>query len=255
VSFQMITLQEICHYLDTLLEKSAYTDYCVNGLQVEGQKEVRWIATAVSASLATIQAAVTAGADLLIVHHGIFWNGDNPVIQGVKREKLQLLLENNLSLAAYHLPLDAHRLYGNNWVAATELGWTDLEPFGMFNGKPIGVRGRVPTQTREQFQKGLEVYYRHIAHAALGGKETVSTAALISGGAYKSLPEAADLGIDCFVTGSFDEPVWHQAFEEGINFFAMGHSNTEEVGPRALAQHLHDQFNVPAAFIPIENPF
>jgi len=251
----MITLQELCLYLEALLQTQSFSDYCVNGMQVEGRSEVKKIACAVSASLSTIEAAAEAGVDVLIVHHGMFWNRDSYVVQGTKRKKLQLLLENGISLLAYHLPLDAHQEYGNNWTAARQLGWENLEPFGLCEGKLIGVKGTLPKQQRQQFQESLESYYGHPAHAAPGGSEWISSAALISGGAYKSITEAAATGVDCFVTGNFDEPAWHQAYEEQINFFALGHSNTEEVGPRALAQHLEEQFKIPTAFLQIENPF
>jgi dinuclear metal center YbgI/SA1388 family protein len=251
----MITLQELCLYLEGLYQASTFTDYCTNGMQVEGKGSVKKIATAVSASLSTIEAAVEAGVDALIVHHGLFWSRDSYVIKGVKRQKIQLLLDNNISLLAYHLPMDAHQQLGNNWMAARQLGWQDLQPFGLFEGKLIGVKGTFAEKTREEFLEGLEDYYCHPAHTALGGKDKVRSAALISGGAHKSIIEAASAGVDCFVTGSFDEPVWYQAYEESINFFALGHSNTEEVGPRALAQHLEEEFDLPTAFLQIENPF
>lgn len=251
----MITLQELCLYLEALLQASTFSDYCVNGLQVEGKGAIVKVATAVSASLSTIEMAVEANVDVLIVHHGLFWNRDSPVIKGTKKKKIKLLLENNISLLAYHLPLDAHQLYGNNWVAARHLGWQDLQPFGIYDGKPIGVKGTFPEQKVHEFIKGLENYYGHTANRALGGKETVSSAALISGGAHKNVIEAACEGLDCFITGSFDEPIWHQAFEENINFFALGHSNTEEVGPKALAQHLAEKFDITASFLHLDNPF
>lgn len=251
----MITLQELCAYLDTLLELSLFSDGCPNGLQVEGKPKIKKICTAVTASLAAIEAAVEAGADALIVHHGLFWNRDSYPITGVKRKKLQQLLENGLSLLAYHLPLDAHREYGNNWRAAKELQWENLEPFGRYGNVSIGVKGTFKPQSREAFSASLQRYYGHAAHLALGGKAEVCSAALISGGAYKSIPEAASEGVDCFITGNFDEPAWHMAFEEKINFFALGHSNTEKIGPRTLGEHLYQHFNVPCEFLDLENPF
>lgn len=251
----MITLQELCSYLDQLLQPGLYPDHCPNGLQVEGKKEIARMATAVTASLATIEAAIDMNADALIVHHGLFWNRDSYVISGTKRKKLELLLNKGVSLIAYHLPLDANKEVGNNWRAAKELGWRELEPFGIYNGTAIGVKGVFDVQSRDEFAKGLEVYYGHQAHAAPGGRQLVKSAALISGGAHKSLVEAAESGVDCFVTGSFDEPAWHQAYEEGVNFFALGHSNTERVGPRSLALQLEERFGLPVAFVDVENPF
>lgn len=251
----MITLQEFCAYLDDLLQCKKYIDNCENGMQVEGKTQIKKLAIAVSASLAAIDKAVEWKADALLVHHGIFWNRDSYVIKGVKREKIRKLIDSGISLLAYHLPLDAHLLYGNNWKAAEEMGWSDLEPFGIFNGLPIGVKGKLPLQSRNDFKKMLESYYRHPAHCALGGSEDITTAALISGGAHRSILEAINAGVDCFVTGSFDEPIWHYAFEEGINFFALGHSATEEIGPKALGSHLEEKFKLETCFIDVPNPF
>jgi dinuclear metal center YbgI/SA1388 family protein len=251
----MITLQSLAAYLDDLLQPSLFADGCPNGIQVEGKFQIKKLATAVSASLATIEAAVAAGADALIVHHGLFWHRDSYVVSGSKRQKLALLLEKGLSLLAFHLPLDAHRLYGNNWKAAMELGWQELAPFGFFGGQPIGVRGTFEPCRREAFAEQLARYYAHTAHVAFGGSEIIKSAALISGGAYKSIVDAAACGVDCFITGNYDEPAWHMAFEERINFLAFGHSNTEKIGPRSLGAHLSAHFNLPCPFIDIDNPF
>lgn len=251
----MIKLNLLCDYLDKLFQKELFKDYCPNGLQVEGREEVRSVATAVTASLQVIKKAVEAKADMLIVHHGLFWQGDALSLVGTKKEKLKLLLGEEISLVAYHLPMDAHKELGNNWRAAQEMGWSDLEPFGNYNGQPIGVKGRFALQSVAAFQNSLENYYKHKAHTALGGKKEVGSAALISGGAYKSITDASKEGVDCFITGNFDEPAWHQAHEEKIHFFAMGHSATEEIGPKALALHLFDKLGLKTQFIEEGNPF
>lgn len=251
----MITLQEICGHLDELLSVTTITDNCPNGLQVEGRSEIGTIATAVTASLHVIEAAVEKGVDLLLVHHGLFWNKDSYVIRGIKRRKLELLLTHQMSLLAYHLPLDAHPDFGNNWRAAMEMGWTDLQPFCTMSGVAIGVHGKVPNLKRNVFRESLESYYGHPAHVALGGPDLIASAALISGGAHRALAEGIALGVDAFVTGSFDEPIWHQAFEEQINFFALGHAATEKIGPRAIGQYLSARYNLPCTFIDEPNPF
>lgn len=246
----MISLQELSRYLEDLLSCSLFTDYCINGLQVEGKQKINKIATAVSASYATIEQAVNLNIDALIVHHGIFWNRDSYAIAGVKKEKLALLLENKISLLAYHLPLDAHKTFGNNWKAANDLGWQNLEPFCS-----IGVKGQFNEVAIEEFRVQIQNYYQHPAHVALGGNKTVKSAALISGGAYKNVVDAAYEGVDCYITGNFDEPAWHHAFEEKINFFALGHSATERVAPQALGMHLQQHFLLDYQFIDIINPF
>ncbi len=251
----MITLQELCKDLNNLLKPYLFSDSCPNGLQIEGKKQIKTIVTAVSSNLATIEAAIEAKADALIVHHGMFWNQDSYVITGVKRQKLTLLMNSGISLLAYHLPLDAHQVHGNNWRAAIELGWENLEPFGMYKGVAIGVKGTFSPLSRESFMQQLENYYGHTAYLAPGGNTLVKSAALISGGAYRSLGEAVEAGVDCFITGNFDEPAWHQALEEKINFLALGHSHTEKIGPKSIAKYIEEKFQVHTSFLDIENPF
>lgn len=247
----MNTLQELSQILDTLLYSTTGGDYCPNGLQVEGKKEIRKVAFAVSASLATIRAAVEEGVDALIVHHGIFWDAERrSTITGIKKDKVALLLASGISLFAYHLPLDAQREFGNNWKAARDLGWSCLEPFG-----DVGVRGEFASVEVAQFQEKLEGYYSHPAAVALGGKKRISSAALISGGAYRSLELAARAGVDAFITGNYDEPAWDIAHEWGIHFFALGHYATERIGVKALQQHFEENLKISAIFLDFPNPF
>ncbi len=251
----MITLAELLAYLQETLQVSLFDDYCVNGLQVEGKVEVAKIATAVSASLETIEEAAARQADVLLVHHGLFWKGDSPVISGTKKKKLELLLSHNISLLGFHLPLDAHREWGNNWGAAFELGWKQLEPFGIFGKQTIGVKGRVEAVEREQFISALEGYYLHKAHAVAAGPQVIRSVGLISGGAHKSIQEAISQKLDAYITGSFDEPIWNIANEEKINFFALGHANTEKIGPRRLGEHLAAIYPIQHTNIDLHNPF
>lgn len=250
-----MALQDLLDYLTNLLKPEEFNDYCPNGLQVEGKSEINLVGTAVSASLESIEEAVNKGCDALVVHHGMFWKGDPYPIVGVKKKKLELLLDHQCSLIAYHLPLDAHVKVGNNWRAAIEMGWKNLEPFGFLNGMAIGVKGEIEPESIENFKEKIEKYYSHVAHTALGGKKNVSSAALISGGAYRSIEEAASAGVDCFITGNFDEPAWHMAKELGVNFFALGHAATERIGPRALAEAIHESLSLKTCYLSDENPF
>jgi dinuclear metal center YbgI/SA1388 family protein len=251
----MKTLKEFCKYLDELLPSQKIIDYCPNGLQIEGKEIITQAATAVSASLATIKEAVKQKVDLLIVHHGLFWQKDTYVIEGSKRKKIALLLENNISLIAYHLPLDMHKEIGNNWRAAKEMGWSNLQPFCLINGYPIGVKGEISPCSQNKFKKQLEKYYQHEAHSVCSGPDTIKTVGLVSGGAHRNIMDASLEGLDAFITGSFDEPTWHQADEERINFFALGHSATERIGPIALAEYINKTLLIPCSFIDIPNPF
>lgn len=251
----MLTLIDLENQLNDYLQVQFFKDYGPNGLQIEGKKEVRRIATAVTCSLNIIEEAIQKEVDALVVHHGIFWNRDAYPIVGVKKTKISRLLSHGISLLAYHLPLDAHRQIGNNWKAAVDLGWTDLNPFYQIDGQWIGVKGYFPKQSRLEFQNSLEAYYGHAATTALGGKEKISNCALISGGAYRQIEEASLSKMDAFITGNFDEPAWHQAYEGKINFYALGHAATEKVGPRALADYLRQTLNLDAFFIDELNPF
>jgi dinuclear metal center YbgI/SA1388 family protein len=251
----MLTLQDLSQYLQQLLSPADFADHCPNGVQVEGKEGIRKMAFAVSASLATIEEAVKRGADVLLVHHGIFWNKDPHLVIGTKKEKLSRLLKNEISLLAYHLPLDGHPKLGNNWKAAFDLGLEDLNPFLLTGKTAIGVKGKMDPISTEAFQKKLEAYYGHPAHAALGGKKEIRSAAIISGGGHRYIDQAADENVDCFITGSFDEPIWDIAHERKINFFALGHYSTERVGVLALMAHLHKQFRIPCEFIDLFNPF
>lgn len=251
----MVNLAELQDYLIDFLQVDSFKDYCPNGLQIEGQHEIEHIAMAVSASLETIQEAAALNVEALIVHHGMFWQGDDYTIKGVKKQKIEILLENQISLLGYHLPLDAHPEIGNNWKAAECLQWRNLEPFGEFGGAAIGVKGSFPEMEIEEFRGLIENYYQQKAHVALGGSSKVSTAALVSGGAYKLISQAAKEDVDCFITGNFDEPAWHMAHEGGVNFFAVGHSASERTGPKALGKHLEEKFGVKYTFIDSYNPF
>jgi dinuclear metal center YbgI/SA1388 family protein len=248
-------LKKISHYLQDLLQIDRFQDMAINGLQVEGKGKIKSIATAVTASLAVIKQAAKLKVDALFVHHGLFLKGKEQVIKGKFKEKLKLLLDNDISLFGYHLPLDAHEKIGNNWAAAHELGFKNIEPFGFFQGMPIGVKGSFKPCLRSDFQKKLERLYGQPAHAALGGKEKVSSCAIVSGGAHKLIHDAVAEGVDCYVTGSFDEPIWHIAFEEKINFFALGHAATEKIGIKLLGEKLRKEFGVTTTFIDEPNPF
>jgi dinuclear metal center YbgI/SA1388 family protein len=232
-----------------------FSDTSLNGLQVEGKKRVNKVATAVSANLQTIERAVLQQVDLLIVHHGLFWKNQEMIFQGSLKSKMRLLLDNEITLLAYHLPMDAHPQTGNNWKVAKDLQWERQEPFGEYGGSYIGVKGYFPKIAVGEFVKKLESYYEHAAFTALGGKKEITCAALVSGGAYKMVADAARQGVDCFITGNFDEPAWSIAHEEGIHFLALGHSSTEKVGPKALANYIMSTYGISCEFIDIFNPF
>lgn len=248
-------LKTFSHYIDSLLQPHLFQDVCINGIQVQGKKTIRHLATCVTASLNSIRKAVEIGADCLLVHHGLFLKGKDVVISSSLKNMLSLLLAYDITLIAYHLPLDAHKELGNNWGAAKLLGWTELEPFGRYHGMHIGVKGVVPATPRQAFQKELEQFYGQKAQSVLSGPKVIRSAALISGGAHKSITEAVEHEVDCYVTGTTDEPVWHIAHQDKINFFALGHYATEMVGVQLLGNHLAEEFTLQHTFIRELNPF
>lgn len=254
----MILRKELQAYLDSFLLVDSIADYCPNGLQIEGKEMIQHICFAVTADKSTIEAAIAQKADALIVHHGLLWQKEKEILIGTKKEKFKLILENDLSLFGYHLPLDKHEEVGNNWKAAKDLNMKNLVPFGKYgDNKPIyiGVRGHIDPMSRRDFTSHIETYYKHTATAVLGGPEIIKTVGIVSGGAYKCVLEAAQDQLDAFITGNFDEPAWYTSLEEKVNFFALGHHHTERVGPMALCDHIRKTLNVRCSFINTENPF
>jgi len=242
-------LRELVGWLDAFLEVDAYDDPSLNGLQVEGAEEVAKVAVAVDSSLTTFQQAAEVGADLLIVHHGLFWGQPIPVT-GVHARRVKYLLEHGISLYASHIPLDAHREVGNNWGLARILGMADLEPFGKWGGKSIGVKGRFPNgvtlrELADQLEK--ELGESVLVHA--GGSLEIETLGIITGGAARDVVSAAEAGLDAFLTGEPKHEVFYDAFERNINALYAGHYMTETVGVSLLADKLEQEFGLATEFI------
>jgi dinuclear metal center YbgI/SA1388 family protein len=252
----MVLLTEIVDELDRLLEIDAFSDYGPNGLQVQGAEEVTRVATGVSASLELFERAIAAGAELIVTHHGLFWSGDDPRVVGARRDRLRALLTADVSLAAYHLPLDAHPVLGNNALIAAGLGLVDPQPFGMHRGRAIGVRVSAPGEgiTANELVARTAALTRREPLAFLGGPEAVRSVGIVSGGAARSVEEAIAAGLDAFVTGEPAEWAAALAREARIHFVAAGHHATETFGPRALGEHLRERFGVRATDIAVVNP-
>lgn len=250
----MISRTELTQLLDALFLERPWNDYGPNGLQVEGAGHIERIALGVTASIATIEAAIAMEAQALIVHHGIFWKADEMRLVGPLAKRVALLLRHKISLYAYHLPMDAHRDLGNNWPAARDLGWSDLQPFGLASGQMVGVQGRVAPILMRNLIAQLEAYYEHEAFHCPGGPKEIERIALVSGSGYRSIDEAARAGVQCLVTGNIDEPAWHGAQEYGIHVLALGHSATERVGPKKLTEYLAKTINAQCQFLDIANP-
>lgn len=252
----MAARDEIIAFCDELLASDEFEDYGPNGLQVPGPHEVTALASGVTANRELLTRARDAGAELVLVHHGLFF-GDAPRGLGEQlAERLRVALCGGLSVAAYHLPLDAHPEVGNNALLARELGLQPSERrFAAFKGKPIGLVG----ESRE----GLDVaeLASRVA-AALGreplvfaaGPERIASVGIVTGGGSRAVLEAAGLGLDAFVTGEPSEHVMGDAEEAGIHFLAAGHYATETLGIRRLGELLAERFGVAHQFIDVPNP-
>jgi dinuclear metal center YbgI/SA1388 family protein len=242
-------------YLAQYLRADDFDDVSLNGLQVEGVSEVDKVAFAVSACSESFQKASEGDAQALVVHHGLFWKGQGPErVVGPLRERLKILLEDDLNLFAYHLPLDAHDEVGNNSAAMRALGFSNLAPFGSYHGMTIGWMGELSEpMPRDAFVQQLEAYFGHDALLVPAGSDTVRTAGFISGGAAKEALQAAELDLDIYVTGESSEPVTYLCRESNLNFAALGHYATERTGVRSLADHLAEQWGLEVFFIELEN--
>lgn len=242
-------LKDLVIWLDDYLQLHEYKDLSLNGLQVEGAEDVRKIAIAVDSSLSTFEEAVKLGADMLIVHHGLFW-GKPLAIRGTHAKRVRYLLEKNISLYAAHLPLDAHQEVGNNWGLARILEMAELEPFGKRDGKCLGVKGVFPNSIGlPELANLIEKYLGESVLVHAGGPTQVNSLGIISGGAAWDVVTAAKAGLDAFLTGEPIHAVFHEAFERGINAMYAGHYMTETVGVKLLAEKITEQFGIAHEFI------
>jgi len=243
--------EELRGYLDRYLEAERYRDYCPNGLQVEGRAEIRRIVCGVSASQALLDEAVRREADAVIVHHGWFWRGEDGRVTGVRKSRLATVLAHDISLFAYHLPLDAHPEVGNNAQLARRLGWR-VE--GRFGEQDIGFFGSsAQAANAAEIAEALE---KALGRAVLlvGGERPVTRLAWCSGAAQGWFEQAIALGADCYISGEISEQTVHLARESGVPFIAAGHHATERFGVVALGEHLRDQFGLDCPFVDIDNP-
>lgn len=246
---------ELCkleNYTDLLLEAARFRDYCPNGVQVEGRAGVFKLVSGVTASLDLLKAAMAAGADAILVHHGYFWKNEDARIAGVKRARLELLLRHNVSLLAYHLPLDAHPELGNNAQLGQKLGF---ETEGRFGEQDTACHG-VLAESMPLSALGEQVSAVLGRRPLLIGDQNggLRRIAWCSGAAQGYFEEAIRLGVDAFLTGEISEQCVHLARETGVAFIAAGHHATERYGVQALGAHLAEKFGIGHQFIDIDNP-
>lgn len=248
----MVIINELTAYLQQFLQVDKFKDYCPNGLQVEGKKEIQKIVTGVTASMALLEAAHAAQADLIMVHHGYFWRGEDAPIVGSKRKRIGFLLENNINLMAYHLPLDAHAELGNNVQLGKLLGITPIGYAGELNIVAYGHLEQ-PLPLTEFVQK-IENTLQRKPTVVGPLQKMVQKVAWCTGAAQGYIDTAIDLGVDVYISGEISEQTYHEAIESGVSYISAGHHATERYGIQALGEHLAHKFNLSHQFIDIQNP-
>ena len=251
----MMHRDELLDALDALLQPEQFRDYGPNGLQVEGSAQVRRIVSGVTASKALIEAAIDAGADTLLVHHGLFWRGQNGCVTGWMKQRLALLLAHDMNLLAYHLPLDAHPELGNNAQLAGKLGLVGQAGFGEQNLGWLGERANGPAfDSAQALADHVSSILNRPVTLVNKAQKAIKKIAWCSGGAQSYFEAAIAAGADAFITGELSEPQTHLARECGVAYLACGHHATERYGAPAVAAHIAAQFGLEHEFIDIDNP-
>ncbi|GLK89198.1 Nif3-like dinuclear metal center hexameric protein [Pseudomonas turukhanskensis] len=249
-----IALTTLLEEAERFLGAARIADYCPNGLQVEGRPQVRRIVSGVTASQALLDAAVEADADVVLVHHGYFWKGENPCVVGMKQRRLKTLLNNDISLLAYHLPLDVHPQVGNNVQLAAQLDITVEGPLDPENMKVVGLIGSLdePMTARDFARRVQEVLGRE--PLLIEGSQMIRRVGWCTGGGQGYIDQAIAAGVDLYLTGEASEQTVHSARENDVSFIAAGHHATERYGVQALGDYLAKRFALEHLFIDCPNP-
>ncbi|MBI9101135.1 MAG: Nif3-like dinuclear metal center hexameric protein [Spirochaetales bacterium] len=249
-----MTLTELDLYFRDYLELADYeqSDVSLNGIQIgEGSREVKKVAFAVDACMETFIRAVREGADMLFVHHGLYWG--TPIrITGDFYKRIKYLLDNNLALYAAHLPLDSHPEVGNNARIAMQMGLQSIEPFGAYHGKMIGCKGVLPGTMDLDGVLGLLGLDRDGCHAVLPfGKREIRTIGIISGGGTRDVAQAMEQNLDLYLTGEVSHQIYHSCMEGGIHYIAAGHYFSETFGVRAMAEKMTQTMGLETVFVDV----
>lgn len=249
-----IELSALVKRADHYLNAAKIADYCPNGLQVEGRGHVRKIISGVTASQELIDAAVAAEGDLILVHHGYFWKGENPCVVGMKQRRLKTLLRHDISLLAYHLPLDVHPQVGNNVQLAERLGIIVEGPLEPENPRNVALVGSLPEALDPvEFAARVEMVLGR-QPLLVDGQKPIRRVGWCTGGGQGYIDQAIAAGVDLYLTGEASEQTFHSARENGISFIAAGHHATERYGVQALGDYLVREFNIEHVFIDCPNP-
>ena len=247
-----MNIKEILDYTGQILEPERFRDYCPNGLQVEGRQQIERIVSGVTANMALLEAARVADADMVLVHHGFFWRNEDPRIIGIKQKRIRFLLDHEINLVAYHLPLDAHPELGNNAQLGQLMG-IDIE--GRAGEQSLLVHGSLPHEVPlQRFLGRLELVLGRNSLMIGDGTRLVRRVAWCTGAAQDFMQQAIELGVDLFISGEISEQTVHLARESGVAYIAAGHHATERYGIQALGRHLSARFDLHHEFIDIDSP-
>ena len=253
----MISRDELARYWADYLSVDEFTDYVPNGLQVEGRSAISRVCSAVTASEEVIEEAIARQADALVVHHGFFWKNEPSVLLGMKKRRLALLLQHDLNLFSYHLPLDCHPVVGNNACFAKQLAVSSrIETHQVGTNKHLLWTGQlsVPMTGSEFADWILQCLNRKPHHIVAHTTKTISRVAWCTGAAQDLITQAASLGVDAYLSGEMSERTYDQARELGVHYYSCGHYASERYGVKALGDELHARFGVEHVFIASENP-
>ena len=251
----MTKLQDIIQWCDQTLKSSEFKDYAPNGLQIEGKTEVRKILAAVTASQDAIDAAIRENADLLLVHHGYFWKGEAYPITGMRGKRIKSLIQHDISLLAYHLPLDSHPSLGNNAAIADLLELERIEALDPSERHPIGNIGYLnQPMPVEEFKKFVSEKLKFDVTHLPADKNMIEKVGFCTGGAQDFIVKAAEQGCDAYISGEVSERTFYEAKELGIHYFACGHHATERYGVQRLGQAISEQFDIEYVYFELNNP-
>lgn len=250
-----VELSQLEAELTSLLRPEQFKDYCPNGLQVEGRTIISKLVTGVTASQALLDAAIAASADAILVHHGYFWQGENSCLKGAKKNRIKTLLDHDVSLFAYHLPLDVHQEFGNNVQLGQRLGIDITGDLKKQNNHPLVFSGVFAKPiSAADFAVRIQSALGREALIVEGRNDEIKTIAWCTGAAQNYIDIAIDAGVDAYLTGEVSEQTIHSAREGGIHFFSAGHHATERYGVLAVGDYLSKKLNIEHEFIDIPNP-
>ena len=252
----MVNVQEFSSYISSELQVDDFKDYGPNGLQVSGREYIKKLVTGVSINEELIDRAIDCNADTILAHHGIIWYKESPEITGVKKNRLAKILQNEINIFAYHLPLDVHHTFGNNHLLGKAMGWQTEKKMSFFGVRDLINFGFLlaPKAIEDIIESTQDVFGQDPIFVPAKDRNIISSVAWCTGACQDGIEVAAQNGADLFVTGEISERTYHLAKELNINFLAVGHHASETFGVEELGAHLAEKFSLEYEFINVYNP-